>query len=150
MSVALETDPGAAREAPQDPNQIIHDWFLNIVSEYPEKDLANTIGADRSKFWKLKKGQQRLSAVELVILHQSLNVPLPRLVPGGTATPAPAPRAQPADDKALIDYAYHQVNQIEAGKPPEERANQFEKLELMFHILKTVRETPEAIELKDL
>lgn len=149
--MSLHAEPDAPIPAAQDPDQIIHAWFLDLLATHQDREISALLGITSSKLWKLKKGHQRLQAAELVLLHQSLDAPLPSLVPA-TGTPAgiSAGAARTVDDKSLFDFAYSRVTDIEARKPVDQRASQFEKLKRVFHILETIRATPEALELKDI
>ncbi|MEM5581945.1 hypothetical protein WNZ15_05750 [Roseibium sp. AS2] len=152
--MSFHADPETPPAGSRDTDQVIHAWFLDLLGTRPDKEISDLLGITSSKLWKLKKGHQRLQAAELVILHQGLNAPLPRLVAidGAPADnlAAPAGPARSVDDKALFDFAYSRVSDLEAGKPADQRANEFEKLKRVFHILETIRDTPDALELKDI
>lgn len=132
-----------------DHEQIVHEWFLDLLRDRPEKQVADILGVSSSKLWKLKKGQQRLRATELIILHQRLDAPLPDLVSGGRKSTCTASSPKRTDTKSLFDFAYDRVCDLERRKPEAQRVDEFERLEQVFHILKTIQETPEALELKD-
>ncbi len=133
------------------PEDTIHQWFVDLLENHRDKDVADVLGITASKVWKLKKGHQRLSAVELLLLHEVLNVPLPKL---GSRKPAvettrtlrPTKVVGANDERRLFSLAYQRVNEIENKKPADLRAGKFEKLELVFHILRTIEETPEALD----
>ncbi|WP_298819246.1 hypothetical protein [uncultured Roseibium sp.] len=153
MSLQVETD--AESEAVQNLEQLVHDWFLAILAEHSDKQINTLLGISSSKLWKLKNGHQRLQAVELLLLHQGLGIPLPKTVRPADNTSVPVNDnsdgpARPTDTKKLFDFAYNRVCDLENRKPAALRANAFERLEQTFHILKTVQGTPEALEIKDL
>lgn len=149
MSLQAQAADGDTR--PADANEILHQWFLDLLREHGDREVSRIIDANHSKLWKLKKAHQRLAAAELVLLHQVLDAPLPDLTGSGDGTPheTPAPVSS-ADPKKLFDFAYDRVCELEARKPAALQANEFQKLEQVFHILKTVQTTPDALELKDL
>lgn len=150
----LQTEPGSAGTPPRDPDDVIHDWFLTILKDNRQKDVADALGVTNSKVWKLKKGHQRLSAAELLTLHEALNVRLPKVTGTTHIEPTGKPKAidnfveVSADDHSrLFKLAYDQVNQKELAKPEDQRLDKFEKLERVFHLLTLIEQTPDAMEL---
>lgn len=149
MSLQAQATDGETR--PADPNEILHQWFLDLLQEHGDREISRIIDVNHSKLWKLKKAHQRLAATELVLVHQVLNAPLPDLTGSGvrTSTAAPAPVSN-TDPKRLFNFAYERVCELEARKPVEQQVNEIQKLEQVFHILMTIQSTPDALELKDL
>jgi transcriptional regulator with XRE-family HTH domain len=151
MIVSLQTEQDQPEQPQPDPEQIIHAWFLDILKDHKDKAIADLLDITSSKVWKLKSGHQRLQAVELLKLHQSLDVPLPDIMMGSIPVEVKSiPARKPADPKQLFSFAYDHVNQLEDSKPEAERMDVFGRMEQVFHILRSVQDTPEAVDFKEL
>lgn|GEM_PF-2753161 len=148
--MTLTREDAREKQARQSPDEIIQDWLLGLLRDYRDKEIADILGISSSTIWKIKNGHQRLKASELLMLHEHLGVPLPSLGfrRGEDGGSAPAHDLGPDDPKLLFDLAYNRMKELESRKPAEGQLNQFELLEQVFHIMKTIQDTPQAMQLK--
>lgn len=148
IALAVTSETKNSAKTPVSYEKIIHDWFLAALEDHTERKVSDLLGVTSSKLWKLKKAHQKLSAAELLLIHQGLGAPLPEVVPRGSSKAVPREvqsiDAAP-DPTSVFDLAYNRVLEMENRKPPEQRASAFERLEFTFHIMKTIQETPEAL-----
>lgn len=148
--MTLPTEDAQTKETRQGPDEIIQEWLLDLLRSYKDKEIADILGISSSTIWKIKNGHQRLKAGELLMLHECLDVPLPSLGlrSGERGGAMPDHDLGPDDPKLLFDFAYNRMKELESRKPIEGQLNQFELLEQVFHIMKTIQDTPQAMQLK--
>lgn len=144
----VQTLPESREKTPEDK---ILDWLLQLLEHHRDRDIADILGISSSAIWKIKKGQQRLKATELLTLHERLGEPVPVLGDGAFYRPEnllsdQQPQPEQDDLKDLFDRAYDHARKMDDKLPEEKRATQIQMLDRVFHILNTLQETPEAFD----
>ena len=127
-------------ETTQDYNSQIARWFSDAVtsSGQQQQEIAKLLGIQKSSITRMKKGEQKLTALQMLILSNELGVPLPKI--GSSTEPRPeqvneTSSSRATEEKALFDLAYKKVMELNNAKPEGERLSKFELLEMTFYTI---------------
>lgn len=125
----------------EDYNDTIVQWFADVIENTgtKQKDMAALLRLPPSAISQVKSGKQKLSATQMLIIHNELGVPFPTV--GNSFDRAPEPsrsNGQHEETKALFDATYDQVMALDAAAPDDQKMSKFELLEAVFHIMNRV------------
>ncbi|WP_281932128.1 hypothetical protein [Roseibium album] len=129
----------------QNHNHEIARWFSDVVnrSGLRQKDIADLLGLTETAITRIKNKQQKLSATQLLILHEELEAPLPQInkKPG---TVEKTSESQPIYNKttSLFDIAYDRVAELNDATPEDKKMSQHEMLETVFHAMRRISSNP--------
>lgn len=126
----------------QNYNQEIARWFSDVVTKsgLRQKDIADLLGLTETAITRIKTEKQKLSATQLLILHEQLNAPLPSInKPPQPQGEAVRPEVSTANKTtSLFDMAYDKVSELNDDAPEGERMSQHEMLETVFHAMRRI------------
>ncbi|MEO1110130.1 MAG: helix-turn-helix transcriptional regulator [Pseudomonadota bacterium] len=130
-------------ETTQDYNSQIARWFSDAVtsSGQQQQEIAKLLGIQKSSITRMKKGEQKLTALQMLILSNELGVPLPKIGNANNTmqdTFNETSSSRASEEKALFDLAYTKVIELNNAKPPEERLSKFELLEMTFYTIQSI------------
>lgn len=157
-NIATDSVGNFVRNSPAmntDNTKIIAEWFDKAVADSPldNHEVAEILGIDRTAVSKNRNGKRRVSAEEIILLAQTLGLPLPSLIENGSkprisdAKSAATPRINGARfDNELYNLAYDKIEAAdELSEPrmdPDEMLRQVHTLYVKLLSRQHKRESP--------